>query len=128
MASTRGDQCGVCQCGCGEAVYEKIYSYDYRPGRPMIVIPTRLPGHTKPPKQRGKRVDMVPAEEVVRLVERFRAEYGFTWKELTELFGFSHNVWSIRKRKSIAKWRAEIILRTIRDYHIKHKNPIYNRA
>lgn len=113
-----GEPIGFCACGCGGLLYERIYHYAYRPSNPIKKYPTRIVGHTKPPAVWSTRSDMVPSEQVWKLLSRFKQQYGFTWDQLTDLMGFNYNVWEVGKRRYISKQRAEKILRTIRQYHL----------
>lgn len=118
MSVRIGEPIGECKCGCGGILYEKIYDYPGRWSRTIVHRPTMLVGHSRPPANWSQRKNMVECAPVWKLLTRFKNEHKFTWIQLSEMIGFTYNVYDIKRNKYISRQNAERILRSIRDYHI----------
>jgi hypothetical protein len=107
-----GEVIGVCQCGCGEPITERIYERSDR-GASRIghrAHPRFLFGHADPrPKF------LLPASPVWRFVEDYKRLHGVTWQFMADLLSYSGPpaIMALKRQEWIKPQTAERIRTTL---------------
>jgi hypothetical protein len=106
-----GESIGMCACGCGKPIAERLYERCDR-GSPRIGLRTRprfLRGHY------GRPTSLIPAAPIWRLVEDYKRLHGVTWQFMADLLEYSgdSNLMRLKYQEWIKPQTAERIRTTL---------------